>query len=144
MRLAITVSFLWPALSSATVWPDCYKVGEDWNGHDVISGHRFSPLGCSHWCKGVPQCVRWVYKEDGQMCHIKADEGVKRDANNPLLPEDRTELGINHTNPIPATTPSPPATLDPFLDVKLLKRVDELSRTYSGNSTCYSDAMREL
>ena len=56
---------------SASQWPTCYTSGEDYDGFDIVTGHRFSAEGCAHWCGGVPQCVRWVYKEDGQVCHIK-------------------------------------------------------------------------
>ncbi len=85
-----------------------------------------------------------MYKEVGQLCHVKATNGLVRDASDPLLPEDRIELGINHTDPIAATTPDPGTSVfDVNLDVRLVQRVEELQKTFSGDKTCVSDIKRK-
>lgn len=62
-------------------WPNCIETGNDYTALDIISGYRFSNEGCSNWCKDIASCIRWVFKEEGSQCFIKAENGVAKPVN---------------------------------------------------------------
>ena len=89
LLLTIFLTFFSSVMCSGAGWPDCKTVGEDYTGFDYRAGLRFSAEDCAKWCaQAGPKCKRWVFKEVGTMCHLKYTEGNKRDAENPLTPED--------------------------------------------------------
>ncbi len=74
LALALLLASL-ASLASAQTWPDCISSGFDNTGFDVIKGHRYSAEGCAHWCQDLTGCIKWVYKEIGQLCHLKVGRG---------------------------------------------------------------------
>ena len=112
-------------------WPNCTETGVDYTGDDVVAGHRFNMERCAEWCDdvngGAPGlCVRWVYKETGQQCHVKNTEGQRRNASDPLTDADRAELGLA------TATPAAPAVVQARTDL----RAAELALTHTGLANC--------